>query len=142
MRDEDIVIGQCYEVDFRSVGFPIDAGSGTQRFRARFARWDDIGLATARALEHTTITRLGHNIDVIKFEILPAPKANSCGSGGEWCLASSSYFNQLPNQPAHTATSPAVSVCQCNIWMNGCTCGVMASERAQKKQKAKKAPAW
>lgn len=136
MRDEDLIIGECYQVDFRQVGLPIDAGSATSKFRARFPKWDDIGLAQARAIERTVITRLGHKIDVIKFEVLPIPSGNTSGSSGEWCLASASYFHELPNQP-NQVVAPAANSCQCNIWMSGCTCGVMASERAKKKQKTR-----
>lgn len=131
---KDVVIGKCYRVDFSNVTSPVDPHSATTDLRKRFPLWTDMDGKIVRVIGQGKVIQ----IPCFKFEVLPAPQGNNTNSSGEWALCSPSYFNELAKQPATVSHGlpPANNVCNCNIWVTGCTCGAMARERASKKQKA------
>lgn len=135
MINSQIKVGDIYLVDFVGANsMVISKNNATNRFRQRFPKWGDVSGSQVRAVGWDSSA---HSRKCVKFVVLPEPQGNTLDDKGEWCLATANYFSPLPvgtaPQPTNILAPPApTNVCNCNIWVSGCTCGAMAQERKQK----------
>lgn len=118
MEVDDIIVGETYEI--RLIGHhglvkDFSGRNQSDSFTKKYSniRWNELNLYKAVIIEKSASFR-----DIVKIVIKDDPP--EC-----WALFNVCYLEPMPTP----------SICNCDIWISGCKCGVFQKEKFSSKEK-------